>query len=269
LISRAASIRNTCCRARPTSAASMSTIRRTPARFGSAATTAHRSSRSNRSTRIRSVPICAFGFGCLLRNELIFNGIHFGNSVQASVSEPQNSTHLARSIGRLPTIFAIRKSAIDPQPWTAPFSPTLVPCFASTFTCSNNSILCPTFSMFSTISGNRLLARSKPRRLYYIGFWNSFGTAGSRTVGVMTPLHLHLGRTKSESAAWIFARSRPRFTFLDRDLLFQNCLRIDSRCLNLHIVFAFVAGIFPKLVTWFLSMSAYHEGGDLPRSRIH
>jgi hypothetical protein len=101
------------------------------------------------------------------------------------------------------------------------------------------------------------------------GFWNSFGTAGSRTVGVMTPLHLHLGRTKSESAAWIFARSRTRFTFLDRDLLFQNCLRIDSRCLNLHIVFAFVAGIFPKLVTWFLSMSAYHEGGDLPRSRIH
>src|ERR1700674_749445 len=54
LILRAASIPNTCCRARLTSAASMSTIRRTPARFGSAATTAHRLSRSNRSTRVCS-----------------------------------------------------------------------------------------------------------------------------------------------------------------------------------------------------------------------
>src|SRR5712691_703993 len=50
-MSRAASIRNTCCRARPTSAAYMSTTQRTPARFGSAATTAHRLSRSNRSTK--------------------------------------------------------------------------------------------------------------------------------------------------------------------------------------------------------------------------
>src|SRR6266581_3485325 len=106
--------------ARPTSAASMSTIRRTPARFGSAATTAHRLSRSNRwtsavppccdgapsafgqrtsgrrrfssllhlvGTALEFVPIGAFGSGCLRRNELIFNGIHFGNSLQASVSE--------------------------------------------------------------------------------------------------------------------------------------------------------------------------------------
>jgi len=32
--------------------------------------------------------------------------------------------------------------------------------------------------MFSTISGNLLLARSKPRSSNYIGFWYSFGTAG-------------------------------------------------------------------------------------------
>jgi hypothetical protein len=31
--------------------------------------------------------------------------------------------------------------------------------------------------MFSTISGNLLLARSKPRNTNYIGFWYSFGTA--------------------------------------------------------------------------------------------
>src|ERR1700730_7652170 len=106
----------------------MSTIRRTPARFGSAATTAHRLLRSNRSTRVRSVPICAISFGCLRRNELIFNGIHFGNSLQASVSEPQTSTHLARSIARLPTIFAIKKLAEHHQPWRGPFSPALLPC---------------------------------------------------------------------------------------------------------------------------------------------
>jgi len=33
--------------------------------------------------------------------------------------------------------------------------------------------------MFSTISGNLLLARSKPRGTNYLGFWYSFGTAGS------------------------------------------------------------------------------------------
>ncbi len=34
------------------------------------------------------------------------------------------------------------------------------------------------FSLFSTISGNLLLARSNPRGHKNIGFWNSFGTAG-------------------------------------------------------------------------------------------
>jgi len=53
-MSKPASTRNTCCRAPPTSAASMLTIRRTPARSGSAATTAHPSSRSSGSTRVRS-----------------------------------------------------------------------------------------------------------------------------------------------------------------------------------------------------------------------
>src|SRR6185295_2214139 len=50
-MSKAASTRNTCCPAPPTFAASMSTIQRTRARCGSAATTAHQSSKSNRSTR--------------------------------------------------------------------------------------------------------------------------------------------------------------------------------------------------------------------------
>ena len=35
------------------------------------------------------------------------------------------------------------------------------------------------FLMFLTISGNLLLARSKPRNCNWIGFWYSFGTAGS------------------------------------------------------------------------------------------
>jgi hypothetical protein len=43
-------------------------------------------------------------------------------------------------------------------------------CFASTSPRSNLSILCFAFLAFSTIPGNLLLARSKPRRLYYIGF---------------------------------------------------------------------------------------------------
>jgi hypothetical protein len=50
-------------------------------------------------------------------------------------------------------------------------------CFASAFRHSKDSIVCPRFSMFSTISGNLLLARSKPRSSNYIGFWYSFGTA--------------------------------------------------------------------------------------------
>ena len=35
--------------------------------------------------------------------------------------------------------------------------------------------------MFSTISGNLLLARSKPRNCNYIGFWYSSGTDALRT----------------------------------------------------------------------------------------
>src|SRR5216684_3901005 len=44
-------------------------------------------------------------------------------------------------------------------------------CFASAFAPSKPSILCFAFLMFPTISGNLLLARSKPRRLNYMGFW--------------------------------------------------------------------------------------------------
>jgi hypothetical protein len=51
-------------------------------------------------------------------------------------------------------------------------------CFASAFGHSSDSILCPRISIFSTISGNLLLARSKPRSSNYIGSWYSFGTAG-------------------------------------------------------------------------------------------
>src|SRR4029077_3710552 len=64
------------------------------------------------------VPICAFGFGCLRRSELIFNGIHFGNSLPASMSESQNSTPLARSIWSVPTI----SSETGRQPITGPRS---------------------------------------------------------------------------------------------------------------------------------------------------
>jgi hypothetical protein len=38
-------------------------------------------------------------------------------------------------------------------------------------------------SMFSTISGDLLLARSKPRSSNYIGFWYSLGTAGFENGG--------------------------------------------------------------------------------------
>src|SRR6267378_4941213 len=51
-------------------------------------------------------------------------------------------------------------------------------CFASTGPPSNPSILYSRFPMFPTISGNLLLARSKPRHHNSIGFWHSFGTAG-------------------------------------------------------------------------------------------
>jgi len=42
---------------------------------------------------------------------------------------------------------------------------------------SNDSFPYSAFLMFSTISGNLLLARSKPRHHNWIGFWHSFGTA--------------------------------------------------------------------------------------------
>src|SRR6266446_2378503 len=43
-------------------------------------------------------------------------------------------------------------------------------CFASAFAPSKPSLLCSAFLMFPTISGNLLLARSKPLSLNYIGF---------------------------------------------------------------------------------------------------
>ena len=51
-------------------------------------------------------------------------------------------------------------------------------CFASAFAPSKHPTFCPAFLMFPIISGNLLLARSKPRRLYYIGFWYGKSTAG-------------------------------------------------------------------------------------------
>src|SRR5438477_12902857 len=60
-----------------------------------------------------------------------------------------------------------------------PSSFDLSTCFASTGPRSNPSILCFAFLTFSTISGNLLLARSKPRHHNWIGFWHSFGTADS------------------------------------------------------------------------------------------
>jgi hypothetical protein len=50
-------------------------------------------------------------------------------------------------------------------------------CFASTSSRSNQSFPYSAFLMFSTISGNLLLARSRPRHHNWIGFWHSFGTA--------------------------------------------------------------------------------------------
>src|SRR6266446_8118587 len=54
-------------------------------------------------------------------------------------------------------------------------------CFASAFAPSKDSFLCFPFSMFARISGNLLLARSKPRNCNYIGFWYSSGTDELRT----------------------------------------------------------------------------------------
>ena len=52
-------------------------------------------------------------------------------------------------------------------------------CFASRCPRSNDSFLYHRFLVFLTISGNLLLARSKPRANNYIGFWNS-----KRTVNI-------------------------------------------------------------------------------------
>jgi hypothetical protein len=49
-------------------------------------------------------------------------------------------------------------------------------CFASTCPRSNDSFLYRRFLVFLTISGNLLLARSKPRELNYIGFLHSKNT---------------------------------------------------------------------------------------------
>jgi hypothetical protein len=49
-------------------------------------------------------------------------------------------------------------------------------CFASTGPRSNDSFLYRRFLVFPTISGNLLLARSKPRELYYMGFSHSKNT---------------------------------------------------------------------------------------------
>jgi hypothetical protein len=51
----------------------------------------------------------------------------------------------------------------------------LYSCFASAFALSKPSILCSAFLVFPTISGNLLPARSKRRRLTYIGFWDGNG----------------------------------------------------------------------------------------------
>jgi hypothetical protein len=50
-------------------------------------------------------------------------------------------------------------------------------CFASTGPLSNDSFLYSRFIIFPTISGNLLLARSKPREINYVGFLRSSGSA--------------------------------------------------------------------------------------------
>src|SRR5580692_1698821 len=72
--------------------------------------------------------------------------------------------------------------------WPNGFSPLVLESirFASTNPRSNNSILCPAFLMFSTISGNLLLARSKPRHHNWIGVWHSFGTVLAHLFGRST-----------------------------------------------------------------------------------
>src|SRR4029077_18499138 len=56
-------------------------------------------------------------------------------------------------------------------------------CFASTGPRSNDSFLYFNFLVFPTISGNLLLARSKPRELNYIGFVHSKNTVEGRSHG--------------------------------------------------------------------------------------
>src|SRR5216110_1863920 len=60
------------------------------------------------------------------------------------------------------------------------------------------------FLMFLTISGNLLLARSKPRNYNWIGFWHSFGTARVspelQTVKVNPVLRQNNGNTVSLAA---------------------------------------------------------------------
>src|SRR6267143_5035714 len=55
-------------------------------------------------------------------------------------------------------------------------------CFASTSPRSNDSFLYSRLLVFPTISGNLLLARSKPRQLYYMGFLHSKNTVGVNVV---------------------------------------------------------------------------------------
>jgi hypothetical protein len=57
--------------------------------------------------------------------------------------------------------------------------PVEIALFGSTSPRSDNSFHCCAFLTFSTISGNLLLARSKPRHHNSKGFWHSFGTAAA------------------------------------------------------------------------------------------
>jgi hypothetical protein len=113
-------------------------------------------------------------------------------------------------------------------------------CFASTGPRSNDSFLYFNFLVFPTISGNLLLARSKPRELNYIGFLHSKNTVEGRSHGSRRIDHAKCRavcdrRRAPWASAMMLSRAFIRSTAFRRNSLLYRCrffrptLRLLSR----------------------------------------
>jgi hypothetical protein len=116
--------------------------------------------------RVTCTQSCTQKIGACAINNSLLNGSSgsLASRAENGIADPDQRRSLTQNL-------AVSDSAHSPQQCPVRGRCT---CFASTGPRSNDSFLYFNFLVFPTISGNLLLARSKPRHRNSIGFWHKF-----------------------------------------------------------------------------------------------